>query len=333
MFLCFLYFYSFLFLLVLLSVCTLARLCLHPIASLSACIGSGLPYRTLHVFPSGAGDRCRAGEPLQAMKPFTDHGICGRSAGGGNSSCVFLITGDVLVEDAGEGQKDSPESEDDADERAHEHLSQGVLSQQHAAAAHDAGQQYGHTEPVHRIEHEEQREGEQSADESAHGCRMSAHLPPDVHHGAGYLYEQCRNDDAAHVAGHVQFVEHIQAGEIRQDGQDVGHHTMLPAAQMHGLPAFHAAVGKDEQLWQQDGQAVDQRQHAQLVAEGQHVQIGEHEERQEADERHVKGPEQRGKEPCYENYLFIAHFLNLATGIPSCSRYLATVRRAMGNPF
>ena len=131
----------------------------------------------------------------------------------------------------------------------------------------------------------------------------------------------------------MQFVEHIQAGEIRKDGQDVRNYTMFSPAQMHRLPTFHAPIGENQQLGQQDGQTVDQRQHAQLIAEGQDIQIGEHKQSQKTDQWHVKRTEQSGKEPGYQNNLFITHFLNLATGIPNCSRYLATVRRAMGKPF
>ena len=83
----------------------------------------------------------------------------------------------------------------------------------------------------------------------------------------------------------------------------------------------------------QDGQAVNQGQYAQFIVERQNVQISKHEQGQETDQGHIKGAEESGKEPGYENNLFVTHFLNLATGIPICSRYLATVRRAMGKPF
>ena len=89
-------------------------------------------------------------------------------------------------------------------------------------------------------------------------------------------------------------------------------------------------IDVDAQCGQTKGETIDERKNPQLERPGEETQVGETQQDERSDGRVVRGSEDCREDACYENRLF--HFLILATGMPICSLYLATVRRARLKP-
>ena len=131
----------------------------------------------------------------------------------------------------------------------------------------------------------------------------------------------------------------IETGEVAQDGDEIGHNTPLANAQFEKRPPLVATIKVDEEGGQQDGEEIDDGQDKELIGWLILAQIAQEEQGHETQKRQIKRGEDNADNPCRKyNLLFSCHllksliiyfFLRRATGMPICSRYFATVRRAM----
>ena len=87
----------------------------------------------------------------------------------------------------------------------------------------------------------------------------------DIEEGAEDLHEEGGDDDGRHEMWHVHPPHDVIIGQIRQDGYDVRHHTLLTVVKVEWRPSVVFAVGVDEHTGQQDGEGIRQRHYHQLV--------------------------------------------------------------------
>ena len=156
-------------------------------------------------------------------------------------------------------------------------LSDGMLSQDHAAAAHQTGNDENQAEPPDGIEVQILGKTEQGSRYTTDSSRMGRHLPPDISHGTGYLYHQSCHHDGRHEVRHVAELHEIDTSEIADDGDDVRYHATLAQAQLYEVPSLKAPVEMNHHRRQQDGKEVDENEHLQLVNQGEDAQIAEQE--------------------------------------------------------
>ena len=163
---------------------------------------------------------------------------------------------------------------------------------------------------------------------------MGAYFPPHVDDGTDNLHQQGGHEDADDEVEHAEPGEQACTAEIAEDGNDVGNHAALAMAQLDEVPPLIAAVDVDEAGGQEDGEEIDQDDYLQAVGYGQQCQVTEREQDDKPEQWQVERREEHAHEPCcIDDAFFPTHShcrLSLATGSPICSRYLATVRRAMG---
>ena len=87
---------------------------------------------------------------------------------------------------------------------------------------------------------------------------MHAHLPPQIDHNTGALYEQRYADNRHQEVGHVGEVEDMHEAEVAADMYDVGYAAFVPFAQFECAPATNAAVDVDAQDWQAEREEVNE---------------------------------------------------------------------------
>ena len=173
-----------------------------------------------------------------------------------------------------------------------------MLAQNHAARAHNARQKKHQAEPPDGVKIEDKGEGEQPARHTADGGGMGGDGPADIDEGAEHLYGEGGDDDAVDDMGHVGDEHQVVAEEIAENGDDVGHHTPLLRAELEGFPARVLAVGVEQERGHKDGAEVDDEQHRELVAQREHGQIAEHEQRDQSHHGQVVGREDHAHDPC-----------------------------------
>ena len=142
----------------------------------------------------------------------------------------------------------------------------------------------------------------------------------------------------------------IDADEIAEDRNDVGHHTALTLTEFDKSPTLVMAIETDEKRGKKDSEYIYKSKHHYLVRQWQKTQITERKQCYESHGGEVKGIENRAQHSRSQYYfigslhssLFTLHsfssfflfilysFLILFTGIPSISRYFDTVRLAIG---
>lgn len=187
------------------------------------------------------------------------------------------------------------------------------------------------TEPPHGVEHEDAGEGEQRAAHAPYGRRVRGDLPPHVYHGTHHLYEQRRHEDTAHEMGYVAHLHEVETKEIAQYGDDVRHHAAFLRAELHGRPALVTAVEVYQHGGDEYGEHIHHGEHESLIAGREHAEVGEEEQHCQSEDGQIERREDDAHHACGKDDGLVVHcFLILATGMPSCSLYLAMVRRAIG---
>jgi len=182
-----------------------------------------------------------------------------------------------------------------------------MLTQYHPARAHHTAYDNGETEPPLGIEAEDNGKGQYGSGHTPDGCRMSGDFVPHVHRGAENLYHQCCYEDAAHEMGYMKQVHQIVAGEIAEDGEDVGHHAPLLYSELQGCPSLMAAVGVDEQGRGEHREDIDHQEHKELVECRKDAQIAEHEQGQQTQNGKIEGREHHADDTRRENDIFFFH--------------------------
>ena len=206
-----------------------------------------------------------------------------------------------------------------------------MLAKNHSAGADDATHQEYQTEPPHGVEAQIVGKGKQRPAYASDSGSMGGNLPPDVDECADNLYQQSRHHNRSHEMGHVEALHHIDAGEVANDGDDVRHHASFAVSQLDEVPALITAVEVYEQGGEENGEQIGQQQDLELVIPGEHAEVAEQKEHYQSDDGQIERCEDHAHDAgSQDELLFSFHFLNLATGIPICSRYFVTVRRAMG---
>ena len=163
-----------------------------------------------------------------------------------------------------------------------------MLAQDEAGAADHAAQQDAEAEPEGGVEGEDERESYQCSDETAGGCSMGADLDAVVDDGTDYLDGKCPDYDAEGKLGNVQFDEEIEQGRIARDAHDVGNESPLAAAHLVACPAIDLPVKQNAEVWQEDGEDIDDTRQDNLREGRQHVQVTEREEDYEAGHRKIE---------------------------------------------
>ena len=163
---------------------------------------------------------------------------------------------------------------------------------------------------------------------------MRRYLPEEIDNGARRLDDQGRNDDTDDFVVDIHTVEQPDTHQIAGDADGVWHDAMALLAQLLQVPATCQTVEKNEHRGNENGEQVDGGEEQQLVFRRQSAQKRKCKQHGDTHQRQVEGCEEQTDHSGHHNESFVTcHvFLRRATGSPSCSRYLATVRRAMGNP-
>ena len=92
------------------------------------------------------------------------------------------------------------------------------------------------------VEVEYQAKGQQPSSHSADGRSMHRHLPPHVYHCANHLHAERRHEYSGDGMGRMAKIEQVEASEIAQYRDDVGHHSALAHTQLDGRPAVIGAI-------------------------------------------------------------------------------------------
>ena len=231
-------------------------------------------------------------------------------------------------------KEDDEEGCDEPQEEAGKDLREGMLAQDHTAGSHYARKKDHHAKPPDGIEIEDKGKGEQSSRHAANGCRMGRDAPTNIDECTDDLDGKGSDDDAIDDMGHMGDQHQIIAEKIAKDRDDIGDDPSLLMAKLDGRPSRILTIGMEQKGGEEDGTEIDDEQHRELIPPRQHRQIAEREQRYQPHNRQIIGGEKQAHHPCgQQNILLVHSFLNLATGNPSCSRYLATVRRAIGIPL
>ena len=163
---------------------------------------------------------------------------------------------------------------------------------------------------------------------------MGRDAPTDIDECTDDLDGKGSDDDAIDDMGHMGDQHQIIAEKIAKDRDDIGDDPSLLMAKLDGRPSSILTIGMEQKGGEEDGTEIDDEQHRELIPPRQHRQIAEREQRYQPHNGEIIGREKQAHHPCgQQNILLVHSFLNLATGNPSCSRYLVTVRRAIGIPL
>ena len=200
-----------------------------------------------------------------------------------------------------------------------------MLAQNHARRAQQAGHQEDYAQPPDGVVYEDVGEGQHAACHAADGRHVGRYLPERVDEHAGDLDDECREHDAMYEEGHVLGFHHLDAEEVAEYGDEVGHHASLLLSQLYARPALHAPIGAYEQRRQQDGEEEGRQEYQYLVLPGQRVHVGEQEQQRYTYEWQVERCEHHADDagccdPCFLtcHNLSLSYFLNLAMGKPIC---------------
>ena len=126
-------------------------------------------------------------------------------------------------------------------------------------------------------------------------------------------------------------------GAVAAEGDGVGHHSVALLSHLLQRPSSQTAIEEDEQGGDKDRCEIHHGHQHQFVLYGEPAHESECQQHGNADEWQVERREYHADDSCRNDQCFVVCHLFLfyydlrrrATGSPSCSRYLATVRRAM----
>ena len=143
---------------------------------------------------------------------------------------------------------------------------------------------------------------------------MRGDLPPHIDERTDNLDKQRGRDDRPHKVGDVQRLHQIDAEEIAEDGNHVGHQTALLMAQLYQVPAPIAAIEMNQQRGQQDGEDIHHDQHLQLICPRHQGEIAEGEQRHQPHHRQVERRKEYTDHPRGQDYvLFSCHHLTFSS--------------------
>ena len=183
-----------------------------------------------------------------------------------------------------------------------------MLAQYHSAGAHHSAQQNHQTEPPDGVEVEYQAEREQPASHSSYGCRVGRHLPPHVGHGAEHLHGEGRNEYRGDGMGRVAQTQDVEADEVAEYRDDVGHHSALAYTQLNGCPAMIAAVEMYQSRGQQHREEPHYAHHHEDVVERKGVEIAEEEECRQPHQWQIERCEHHAHNARDQYYVLFFHF-------------------------
>lgn len=204
--------------------------------------------------------------------------------------------------------------------------------QVNAAAHYGSGEEDGNAEPPRGIECKDVAVGQEGTDDDSGAGRVHAHPVPHVGYHACALDKKAHHQYGSHEGGQVKPVAHVHATEVRDDVYKVDDIAAVLLVQV--VPAPSVGLADEEGHYIRYGYAehIHRHQHPQLELPWHHAQVGEGEQYDEAHQRVERRLEHHGECLGYESCRCHS-LLILLVGMPSCSRYLATVRRATLKPF
>ena len=126
-----------------------------------------------------------------------------------------------------------------------------------------------------------------AADGGAGSCHVYAESPAQVDDDADNHHYQCGEYDANHIPWDVEPTHHDKAEDVGHEVQSKGYEARLAAYHVVGSVAVDLTEQEYGERRQEDGEAVDQGQHSELVAQGHDAHVGEQEEYEKCQKRDV----------------------------------------------
>lgn len=173
--------------------------------------------------------------------------------------------------------------------------------------------------------------GQEGTDDYPGAGRVHAHLVPYVGYHACALHKQAYHQYGAHEGGQVKFVAHVHATEVRDDVYCVDNVATVLLVKVVPAPSVGLADEEGHSIGYGHAEHVHGKQDPEFELPRQHAQVGEGEQDAEAHQRIERWLEHYGKHLGKESGQFHSRLI-LLVGMPRCSRYLATVRRATSKP-
>lgn len=213
-----------------------------------------------------------------------------------------------------------------------EDLAKSIALQKHAATHDGSGKEDGKGEPPRGVEGKDVAVGQEGADDYSGTGRVHADPVPHVGYHTGALYEQAYHQYGAHEGGQIEPVAHVHAAEVRDDVYEVDYVAAVLLVKVVPAPSVGLADEEGHHIGYCHTEHVHGKQYPEFELPWQHAHVGEGEQYDESYQRIEGWLEHYGQYRGYVSCQFHA-LLILLVGIPSCSRYLATVRRATSKPF
>lgn len=157
--------------------------------------------------------------------------------------------------------------------KARKHFAQRVVLQDNPRRTEHARYQDKQAKPPHGVVTEQGAERNQSAYNAAHACHVFAQFPFEVYHDADDQHHERSQDDSSHIPGDIELVHHQQTEDIGNDGEEDRHVALLPFTQFVAGEAVDLAEQENSEGGHQDGEAVDDAQHDELVLQRHDAQI------------------------------------------------------------
>ena len=176
-----------------------------------------------------------------------------------------------------------------------------MLTEYHATGAEDAGNEEDDAHPPDRIETEILGKGKESPTDSTDGCEMGGYLPPHIDEGTDNLNHQGCDDDGDDEMGYMHLHHDIDATEITENRQDVGHHATLATSEFDEAPTLIATIEVDEHRGQQDGEEIDHDEHLEFVNPWEDAHVTERKKGYQPDDGQVEWREHHTDCACCEN--------------------------------